>query len=752
MEVWQLVARLGKGVFRRRKRLAALAFVLAALAFGTAAYYVSKEPPRFRTSATILLEVRPDRVPVFQEFSPQRPLPVQLAILRSRSLAEAVVDNLPKASLEDLIERPYYVDYTREVQNAYLRFRGLEPEVESPQRRALNELQQARVTFDSKGAGIVDIIAEASKPQVAVDIANTYIEVLLGRTRTFNVDDARVSREFLEQQLADVKRSLKASEEALRSFTAANGGIKIPTKSQATVGQLAQVENSLAEVETNRKMVQTRLSGLRDKLEVQRRTPAPTAPPPSRPTPLAVLQLREQLTQLEGALLDLKTRYTDAHPRVVAAKERIAEVQRQLGDSIKDTLPVSPASAAVPPVERVNFGEQIIALETQLYGVSAQEEALRKQGETLRQSLSGLSRSELEYSRLQREVDSNQNLHTLLADKLTAARIREQGEMRVVKVIDPAGAPKPAMSEKRLKFLGVALVIALLVGAGVPAGVEWIQKTVETEEDVYASTGLPVLALLPHVRTGHPVFATAADGDGKRVGENVVFTEAFRSLRVSIQLAVRTENLHTFVMISPFSGEGKSTVVVNLGFAFREAGIRVVIADTDLARPTLHEAMNVQPTGDLVKALRVGEGIDEVLTPVTDGLWLAGQTNSVEPGHRGMLATARVRHFVDTLAEKADVVLFDSSPVMLIQDSLFLAAAVDGVILVAKAGSTSGRDLARAKAMLEGVGARILGVVINQMPGAAMRNYYSGYYNAYVPRDGRSERRKRRRARAMATR
>jgi len=189
---------------------------------------------------------------------------------------------LPKNALQDLIENPYYVDWLQAARNVYLRYAGREPEVESPQRRALKELHEARVVFDLRTDGIVGVSAEASKPQVAVDIANTYIEALMARTRSFNVDDARVTREFLEQQLADVKKSLGTSEGTLRSFVSAHGGLKIPERSQATVTQLTQAESALAEIEASRKMLQARLEGLRQKVETQKQRQA------SAPGPVAI--------------------------------------------------------------------------------------------------------------------------------------------------------------------------------------------------------------------------------------------------------------------------------------------------------------------------------------------------------------------------------------------------------------------------------------------------------------------------------
>lgn len=738
MEIWHIIERVGKGVLRRRKRLLFLATLGVLVVAVPTAYFLAKEPPRYKSTAIVLLEARPTNVPLFQDLSPFRPLPVQLAILQSRSLAESVVDNLPRSSFQDLIDSPYYVDYWLEFQNWIRRLRGREPLVDSPQRRAFSELQNARVNFKSKGEfGIVELSAEASKPQVAVDIVNTFIEVLLSRTRSFNVDDARVSREFLEQQVADVKKSLGGSEEALRAFTNSNGGVRIPDRSQAVLARLSQVESSLAEAESNRKMVDARLQGMREKLESQKKAAAaaPAAPPQAPPQPPSPMigRLREQLVQLEKTLLDLRTKFTDEHPRVVLVKDRISEIQRQLGSAVKESVPTTPAAGLVPPAERINFAEQVVALETSVVTLSAQEEALRKEADALRRNLSGLSRGEMEYSRLLREVESQRNMHAMLADKLAAARIREQGEMKVVKVIDPPGPAGPSQGGKWLKFVAIAFLASLGLGAAVPATAEIVLRTVETEADIESTTGLPVLAVIPKVRVARPAYAALSEVSGRRgADENFMFVESFRSLRVATQIAVKTENIHSLLIASPMPGEGKSMVAMNLAFAFGEIGWRVVLADTDFARPAITKIMKVQRSSGLADVLSERRTVEQSLALVGEGVWLAPQNTSLQPRSRGLLATEKLKGLVTEMGGHAELVICDSSPTLLVPESLFLASSVDAVILVAKAGATGCRELARAKAALDSVGAKILGVVINEMPPSALRGYYQRYYQSYV--------------------
>jgi polysaccharide biosynthesis transport protein len=734
MEPWRQAKRVVEGILRRRKRLALVTFVVAVLVLVPLAYFSSQEPPRFQTGATILLEVRPDRMPVFPEFSPFRPLPVQLAILNSRSLAESVVEGLSKASLQDLIMNPYYVDYSMEIKNLFRRLQGLEPEVESPFQRAVKELQNARVRFSARrGNGIVEMTSEAAKPQAAVDIVNAYIEALLARTRSFNIEDSRVTREFLEQQVADVKKGLQRSEETLRAFTVEHGGVRVPEQSQATTTRLAHAGAALAEVTANRKMTEVRLQSLRAKVESQKGGPMPAAPAPPQSVPPEVQRIRHQLSQLEAALLELRLKYTDEHPRIVLVKNQIAELKTQLTAAVKDTMPAKASPDVVPPGERADFSEQVVALETALHAMVAQEEALQKQVETMRQSLSGLSRSELEYARLVREADSQRSLFAMLSDRLTAARIREQGEMKVVKVIDPAGPAMAVTSAKRLRLSGLAFALAVVVGGGVPAAVEWMRRPVEVEADVQAATGLTVLSAIPRLRGQEPIFLSVDEmqalGSNKLLRECHLFSESFRTLRTGILLAARRSGIRTVLVTSAFAGEGKSMCVVNLGLAFSEAGRRVVLTDTDIMRPSLHEILDVPLSDGVIEALHARRDIEEALVQVGDRLWLAPRGGAPEAGSRGMLATSRLQEFADRLQSHGDLVLYDSSPVLLFRDTLFLATAVDAVILVVRAGGdTSRSDLARAKAALEGVGARLLGVVLNEVPSNAFKRSYYRYY------------------------
>jgi capsular exopolysaccharide synthesis family protein len=308
--------------------------------------------------------------------------------------------------------------------------------------------------------------------------------------------------------------------------------------------------------------------------------------------------------------------------------------------------------------------------------------------------------------------------------------------MKVVKVIDPASHPVQVPNQKRMMVLLATLGVSACLGAGIPAAAEWLNRTIENEDDVQAATGLPVLAVIPRVRVGQAVFSNAIPESGPDPSEQLMFTAAFRTRRVGIELGPRGEPLRSLLVTSAFAEEGKSTVVVNLGFALNEAGRRVVLADTDFLRPTLHRVTKIKSSTGLVEALDSEQPMEPALSPVNnEGLWLAQRGEAFQQRSRGMLGGSRLRELIGEMTTRADFVICDSSPVLLVPDNLLLAGAVDGVVLVARASSTGFRDLERSKTLLEAAGARVLGVVLNQVPAASLKNYYRRYYDSYVKKE-----------------
>jgi len=181
-----------RGVWRRHKLLVAAIFLGLAIPLLALVYFSSK--PLYVSTATIdIASSSLGQIPFFTEVPKADSIATRLALLKSRSLGEGVVEALPKESFDELVNNSQYIDYTLTLTNMIKRWLGRSPTVLSPQQRAVAEIQNARMEFVQlpQSSGILNIGGTASSPRVAMDLVNTYIQLLLSRTRNVNAPNAK---------------------------------------------------------------------------------------------------------------------------------------------------------------------------------------------------------------------------------------------------------------------------------------------------------------------------------------------------------------------------------------------------------------------------------------------------------------------------------------------------------------------------------------------------------------------------------
>ncbi|MGD2078843.1 MAG: CpsD/CapB family tyrosine-protein kinase, partial [Chloroflexota bacterium] len=177
-------------------------------------------------------------------------------------------------------------------------------------------------------------------------------------------------------------------------------------------------------------------------------------------------------------------------------------------------------------------------------------------------------------------------------------------------------------------------------------------------------------------------------------------SEAYRTLRTNLSFSSLDEPIRTLVVTSPAPDEGKSTTVANLAVTMAQGGRSTILVDCDLRRPSLHTLFDCQAEPGLTNLLLEEEGKPALQQTKVDGLRLLS-SGSLPPNPADLLGSQRIDKVIASLAEAADVVLFDAPPVIAVTDAAVLGAKVDGVLLVINAGKTRREHAERAKGMLE---------------------------------------------------
>jgi len=204
-------------------------------------------------------------------------------------------------------------------------------------------------------------------------------------------------------------------------------------------------------------------------------------------------------------------------------------------------------------------------------------------------------------------------------------------------------------------------------------------------------------------------------------------SEAYRTLRINLQFATLGVQLRTLLVTSAGAGEGKSTTLANLAVTVAQTEQSVVVVDCDLRRPGLHKLFGLSNELGLTTMMADDQALDEPpLQPTeVDGLRLlaSGPLPARPPD---LLGSRRMDRVIQKLLGEADLVILDAPPIMAATDALVLSTKVDGVLLVASAGTTKREQAQRAVERLNKVNARLVGAVLTNVPlDATVRAYYA---------------------------
>jgi capsular exopolysaccharide synthesis family protein len=349
---------------------------------------------------------------------------------------------------------------------------------------------------------------------------------------------------------------------------------------------------------------------------------------------------------------------------------------------------------------------------------------------------------------LRREVDSETQLYQTLLQRAKEAGFASAMETTTMRIVDAAVAPKVPISPSR----GTAAIGGLLLGLWCGVGFAFYKNRTmkvfvapgdsERFLKVYELGAIPsssfvssraFYSVLRLKNSNTSVEEPAALATWK---EKVsIVTEAFRNVTHSILLSgPLNRRPRIYTVVSPNSGEGKSTVASNLGIAFSKSKMKVVVVDADMRKPIQHKNLGVENDCGLRNILR--EDFDVSTAPVETfckktlmpNLWVVaageGDEQPVE-----LLHSKTVSSMLKRLTADFDLVLIDTPPMLHMADARILSAQADGVILVFRAGVTDRDDAADVCARIENDNITLVGTILNDFK--AGKNGRQGHYSSY---------------------
>jgi len=308
-----------------------------------------------------------------------------------------------------------------------------------------------------------------------------------------------------------------------------------------------------------------------------------------------------------------------------------------------------------------------------------------------------------------------------------------------VQVVSRADRPTKPISASPLRNGALGLGGGLVLGLALAFALDQADDRLRRKEELEAVTGVPVLGLLPRVarrQLHNDVVTLRSPGSAT--------AEAYRTLRTSLQFMGVDRPITCIQVTSPTSAEGKTTVVTNLAASFAQAGQRVIILDCDLRRSRVHEAFGLGNDAGFTSVLLDQVRLADAITTIADEPFLAVvAAGPVPPNPSELLTSKRAQAVVATLRENCDILLIDTPPVLPVTDALVVSRYVDATLVVARSKRSTKRQVARARELLDQVGAPVVGTVLNGVTHDGGEGYGYGYA-AYAPAADRARRNRRR--------
>ncbi len=405
----------------------------------------------------------------------------------------------------------------------------------------------------------------------------------------------------------------------------------------------------------------------------------------------------------------------------ITVENNSPELAVAIADEIAHQLilqsPTSPENEARAE-HGVFIKQQLASLETR---ISRSEERLDEINQLLDTALSAREIQALESEKrtLQSLIRDWQSNYISLLDFFQGS-----DTANYLTVIDPAQLPVRPVSPNVFLNVVLAAFMGFSLALGAAIVLEYLDDTIKSSEDLSEELGITALGGIINIKgKSYKEKMAEAHAPFSPIGE------AYRLIRTNIQFMAVDTPAQLIAVTSANPGEGKSTTIANLGVVMAQADLKTIIVDADLRQPTQHTIFRVPNTTGLTDLLRSPDVTieDQLVNTGYDNLQLI-TSGSLPPNSSEILNSQRMVALLEKLREYADVILFDTPPILMVTDALVLSSRVDGTIMVIKAGRTRRAALEEAIDRLKKVDAHLLGGILNQLSPSTGSYYYSSHY------------------------
>lgn len=565
---------------------------------------------------------------------------------------------------------------------------------------------------------IIEIHYRSTDPQLAANAVNTLAATYVEQNFKTKFESTMQASDWLSKQLVDLQMKVETSQEKLVRYQKEHEILGIDEKQNITTQKLDELNKELTAAESDRMQREAayRQTQSTDPEAVVAAISSDSAGTGNTQGTALIDKLREQQANLKIQIADLSTQFGPAYPKVAQLNNQLKEIDHQFQAETRKA------------VEHVR-GRYLAALQ--------RENMLHDAFEKQKQQANKLNESAIEYSLLKRDVETNRTLYEGLLEKLKEAGVTAGLRSNNFRIVDAARVPTAPVEPNIPRNLLFALVLGITSGIGLAFLLENMDNTVRTTEQAQMISALPSLGMIPlgskspNASHGTRQLALASSNEAVEIVTQArpqsQMAESYRALRTSLLLSSLGAPPKVIMVTSARPQEGKTTTAINSAIVLAQKGVRVLLVDADLRRPSVHKTLGMGPRSGLSNVLTGSATLQQTITvsPVLPNLFIL-PAGTPPPNPAELLASTNMKQVLDELREQYDHVVVDTPPTLSVTDAVVLSPRVDAIILVIRSGQTTKQALRRARDILMQVNAHVTGVLLNAVDLSSPDYYY--YY------------------------
>ena len=610
----------------------------------------------------------------------------------------------------------------------------------------IEPVREPRATF--KDTRLIEISFKHSNPELAAMLVNGIAEVFTKQNQEKRTGKNVKTSDFLSDRLANLNSQIKADEIKLQNLKNSSGIISLSADSTIVLQRLEGLNKQLLDSENSRKNAEANFNAVKnDQGKIKS---------------LAEAETIRYTTERENAMQTLRNKTFETVTQLKAEREKLLQEYQPGADEIKETdKRIATLEGGLKEAQDKNeqdlkdFRNRVSNtildnLRTKYLQSKEQEDKIRSAFNQQYNEAQAQNQSGIVIRLLEQNITTNKGFLENLNKQVSENDVMAKGTENNISIAEIAIPPDTPIAPRRLTTVLAALFLSTLFGMGLALFLEYLDDTIRTTEEVENLLRLPALAAIPTIDSMPKRRLLLVGGGGGETEEEAKastellinndprssLAEAYRQLRTSILLSTAGHAPKSLLITSSLPSEGKTTTAVNTAISLAQTGAKVLVIDADMRRPRLHSvfgASNAEGLSTILSSDLEDQEILKIIQYDKDSKLNLLPSGPIPPNPAELIGSEQMANLLKAMSNHFTHVVVDSPPIASFTDGVLVASMVDGVILVVNSGKSSRQVVRRSRQLLQDIGAKVFGVVLNNVNLRSQDNYY--YYQSYYHRD-----------------